>query len=48
MLIKICGNCKTYSYNNGPGNNGGCKKTKGETTSPLAPACKEFNSKRGV
>ena len=48
MLIRICGNCKTYSYNNGPSKNGGCQKDNGETTSPLSPACKEFNSKKRV
>lgn len=48
MLIKICGNCKTYQYRNGPGNSGGCKKNSGETVSPLAPACNDFNSKRRV
>lgn len=44
MLIKICGNCKTYHYKNGPKNNGGCEK-KGETYSPLASACREFKPK---
>ena len=48
MLIKICGNCKTYNYHNGPGHDGGCRKDKGETISPLAPACTEFHSKGSV
>ena len=47
MLIKICGNCKTYQYNNGPGRNGGCSNSNGETTSPLSTACEKFNSKGG-
>lgn len=44
MLIKICGNCKTYNYHNGPGRNGGCKD-KSETTSPLSDACTKFKPK---
>ena len=46
MLIKICGNCKTYHYNNGPGYNGGCTNNNGETTSPLSDACEKFNPKK--
>lgn len=44
MLIKICGNCKTYNYNKGPANKGGCRKTKG-TLSPLATPCNDYKPK---
>lgn len=44
MLIKICGNCQTYKYNNGPASKGGCNKKR--TLSPLASVCDDYKPKR--
>ena len=44
-LIEICGNCKTYRYDD-PASEGGCLKTRGKLLSPLAPVCNDYEPKK--
>lgn len=44
MLIRICGNCKSYIYHN-PAANGGCPNNK-KAFSPLSETCPEFQPKK--
>ena len=44
-MIKICGNCKNYTFKGNPSNNGDCTKKGFGSYTPLKEACELFNER---